>query len=112
MSKTKKSQKGKGYITLEEYENELLKTPEERAQYEKDCQAFAEEIKNEYLAEIGEEMRKARRAKEMTQAELAARLRTTKSVISRVENGDQNLTIEYALRIAKALGKNFRVEFY
>lgn len=48
----------------------------------------------------------------ITQADLAKRLNTTQSVISRIESGKQNLTLDMLQRIAEALGKRkISVEF-
>ena len=43
----------------------------------------------------------------ITQDELAKRLHTSKSFISEIENGKQNISIEYASRIATALKQEF-----
>jgi ribosome-binding protein aMBF1 (putative translation factor) len=45
----------------------------------------------------------------LSQKELATRLRTTQSVISRIEGGRQNVSVELLQRIAHAFGKQ-RVE--
>lgn len=48
----------------------------------------------------------------ITQADLAKRLNTTQSVISRIESGKQNLSLDMLQRIAEALGKRkVSVEF-
>ncbi|MBW8381534.1 MAG: helix-turn-helix domain-containing protein [Youngiibacter sp.] len=51
----------------------------------------------------------ARTDKKATQAELAARLKTTTSVVSRIESGNQNLSVDTVEKVAEALGKT--VEF-
>jgi len=40
----------------------------------------------------------------LSQLELAKKLRTTQSVISRVENGNQNLSMKMLAKIARVLG--------
>ncbi|MBU2445080.1 MAG: helix-turn-helix transcriptional regulator [Bacteroidetes bacterium] len=48
----------------------------------------------------------------ITQADLAKRLNTTQSVISRIESGKQNLSLDMLQKIAEALGKRkVSVEF-
>lgn len=42
----------------------------------------------------------------ITQKEFANRLQTTQSVISRIENGKQNLSLDMLQKIAEALGKS------
>lgn len=41
----------------------------------------------------------------ITQQELADRIGTKKSAISRIENGQQNLSIDMLIKISEALGK-------
>jgi ribosome-binding protein aMBF1 (putative translation factor) len=42
----------------------------------------------------------------ITQREFANKLKTTQSVISRIENGRQNISLDMLQRIAEALGKS------
>jgi len=42
----------------------------------------------------------------ITQKEFADELKTTQSVISRIENGRQNISLDMLQRIAEALGKS------
>ena len=58
-------------------------------------------------ARTARKVRSARLKMKVTQAELAKKLHTSKSFISEIENGKQNISIEYASKIAKALGKEF-----
>jgi len=53
----------------------------------------------------------ARQELRLTQNQLAKKLHTSKSFISEIENGKQNISIEYASKIAKALNKEFVWEF-
>lgn len=46
----------------------------------------------------------ARESKGVSQAELARMLGTTQSVISRIENGNQNLSVQMLAKIASVLG--------
>lgn len=52
---------------------------------------------------IGRQVRSARRLRGLTQIELARRLRTSQSAVSRIENGD-DLTIRTLRKVARALG--------
>lgn len=47
----------------------------------------------------------------LTQSELAQRLNTSQSVIARIENGKQNITIGNLNNIANALGCKVKVTF-
>ncbi|MFH1194730.1 MAG: helix-turn-helix transcriptional regulator [bacterium] len=42
----------------------------------------------------------------ISQKDLAYKLKTTQSVISRIENGKQNISLDMLQKIAEALGKN------
>lgn len=57
------------------------------------------------------EIARIRRDKKVTQAELAARLKTTTSVVSRIESGNQNVSVDMVEKIAEALGKTVEVLF-
>ena len=54
---------------------------------------------------IGLLVREARRARGMTQADLARALATSQSAIGRIEAGNQNLSLEMVNRISEVLGK-------
>lgn len=47
----------------------------------------------------------------MTQAELAKRVGTQKSNISRLESGNYNPSLDFLAKVAEALGKNLNVQF-
>ena len=72
-------------------------TPE-RAKYEDEARAF-------YAAQV---LLQARREAKMTQSELAQRVGTTKSYISKIENGVVEPSVGLFLRLIYALG--LRVE--
>ncbi|MEK7172325.1 MAG: helix-turn-helix transcriptional regulator [Patescibacteria group bacterium] len=61
---------------------------------------------------IGGQIKKIRRKTGMKQLELAQKLKTSQSVIARIENGKQNLTLKALTVIAHALGKKLLVKFY
>jgi ribosome-binding protein aMBF1 (putative translation factor) len=51
------------------------------------------------------EIAKERERAGLSQKELAAKLKTTQSVISRIESGRQNVSLELLQRMAEAFGK-------
>lgn len=51
----------------------------------------------------------ARLKKKMTQEEVAEKMGTTKSSISRFESGNYNPTIDFLIRLSNALGKQLKV---
>jgi ribosome-binding protein aMBF1 (putative translation factor) len=60
---------------------------------------------------IARKIIEARQAAGMTQAELARKLRTKQQAISRVESGEQNVTVELLENVAHALGAKFDFAF-
>jgi ribosome-binding protein aMBF1 (putative translation factor) len=68
------------------------------------------EVKKEYDAlelryAIVSTLAKLRKEQNLTQVQLAKRMNTTPSVISRIENGNQNISVDIVEKIAKILGK-------
>jgi transcriptional regulator with XRE-family HTH domain len=53
---------------------------------------------------VGERVREVRQAKRLTQDQLAEKTRMSKGFVSDLENGNRNVSSEYLLRIANALG--------
>lgn len=51
----------------------------------------------------------ARLKKKMVQAEVAQKMGTTKSSISRFESGDYNPTVDFLIRLSNALGKRLKI---
>ncbi len=64
-------------------------------------------ITDTYLVRIGSLIRDARRHKGLTQAELASSLQTSQSAVARIEQGQQNLTLEMLARIGESLEAEF-----
>ena len=60
---------------------------------------------------VGSSIALARWIAEMSQSELAEKMGTSKSNISRAESGSQNLTLDYIASIADALGKEVSLTF-
>lgn len=71
---------------------------------------FAEEFEEGYEQfKIGVMLRQARESVGLTQEELARRLKTQKTAISRIENHAEDIKLSTLERVAKALGKRLQV---
>ena len=89
----------KAGISFEEMKADMLKDEEFKIEYEK--------LKPRYEA-IAQIIR-ARKEQNMTQAELAKRVGTQKSNISRLESGNYNPSLDFLVKVAESLGKNLSV---
>jgi len=89
--------------TQEEVEDIFFDTPGKKRKLEESYCRFVKDNRMEVLKELGDEIKKARLEAGFTQQELADRLKTKKTTISRIENGRQNLTVNYLLKIASRL---------
>lgn len=79
---------------------ELMKDQEFKEEYEN--------LKPRY--ELISEVIKARRELNLTQEELASRIGTQKSNISRLESGNYNPSLDFLSKLAKGLGKEIHIE--
>lgn len=59
---------------------------------------------------IGLVLKSAREKRGMTQEELARRVRTTKSAISRIENHSEDMKLSTLQKVAAALGKKLSIK--
>jgi HTH-type transcriptional regulator / antitoxin HipB len=59
---------------------------------------------------VGEMLRKARESTGVSQEELASRLKTKRTAISRIENHADDIKLSTLERVAKALGKELKVQ--
>lgn len=57
------------------------------------------------------EIRKLRQEKQLSQEALARKMKVKREFISRIESGRQNITLETLIRIAGAVGKEFKFSF-
>ena len=89
----------KAGISFEEMKSDMLKDEEFRIEYEK--------LKPRY--EAIEQIIRARKEQNITQAELAKRVGTQKSNISRLESGNYNPSLDFLAKIAESLGKKISV---
>ncbi|SFF02357.1 helix-turn-helix domain-containing protein [Spirosoma endophyticum] len=58
---------------------------------------------------VGEKIREARKAKGLTQKELADKISLSVGTVNQYEVGKQNLTIETIQKVANALGVSFDI---
>ena len=90
----------KAGISFEEMKIDMLKDEEFKIEYEK--------LKPRY--EAIEQIIRARKEQNITQAELAKRVGTQKSNISRLESGNYNPSLDFLAKIAESLGKEISVK--
>ncbi|MEQ8226391.1 MAG: helix-turn-helix transcriptional regulator [Candidatus Eremiobacterota bacterium] len=88
-------------VPFEEIEAELMKDP-----------AFAKEVKElEPEYEIISQIIKARLEQNITQKELAQKIGTRQSNISRLEGGNYNPSLHFLKKLARGLGKELHILF-
>ncbi len=87
--------------TWKEHKKECLKDPEL-------CREL-DALGPEY--EVARQIIEARIRTKMTQSQLAEKAMTSQVVISRLENGAMNPSLNLLKRVAKGLGMNIRVSF-
>lgn len=87
-------------IPFEDFKKELLQDDEVRIEYEK--------LRPRY--EVISQIIDARKEQNMTQAELAKRVGTQKSNISRLESGNYNPSLDFLIKVARSLGKNIKIK--
>lgn len=80
---------------------ELLKDPEVKREYEK--------LKPRYDFVL--QLIKLREKQKITQTQLAIKVGTKQSAISRLESGNSNVSINFIEKIAEALGKEVHINF-
>ncbi len=76
----------------------------------------SEEVKEEYdnlnvIYEIKKQIIRYRIENDLTQKELADKIGTRQSAISRLENDDYNPSVEFLNKVAKALDKKLEIKF-
>ena len=57
------------------------------------------------------ELKKLRKELKISQGQLAHKMKVKREFISRIESGEQNITIETLNRVAEATGKEFEFHF-
>ncbi|KPU43668.1 helix-turn-helix protein [Oxobacter pfennigii] len=89
----------KAGVKLEDIQERLMKDEEFKAEYEK--------LKPRY--ELIAQIIDARNKLNLTQEELALRVGTQKSNISRFESGSYNPTFDFVTKLARSLGKEVHI---
>lgn len=89
----------KASVSFETIKNELMKDEEFKSEYER--------LKPRY--DIISQIINARKEQNMTQEELAKRVGTQKSNISRLESGNYNPSLDFLIKVARSLGKELSV---
>jgi len=84
-----------------ELRNRRLRSPGAKTGYEEAKAAY----------EVGKMIRQLREARQLSQRELAQRMRTTQSVVGRLEAGGSKPTLATLERVAHALGLRLEVRF-
>jgi len=90
----------KAGVKFEVVKEQLMKDEEFKASYKK--------LKPRY--EIISQIIEARNEQHVTQEELAFRVGTQKSNISRFESGSYNPSLDFLIKIAKSLGKEVHIQ--
>ena len=89
--------KDRKHLDFEVWEKEALKDPKLRAEYDKLQPQFA--------------ILRARIEKRLTQEELAKKIGTKQSVISRLESGRANPSVAFLKKLAQALNSHLEIRF-
>ena len=89
----------KSSVSFESIKSELMLDEEFKAEYDK--------LQPRY--EVISQIIKARKEQNMTQSELARRVGTQKSNISRLESGNYNPSLDFLIRVTRSLGKELKI---
>ncbi len=89
------------YLSFEKFKKDSLKDPEIKAEYDR--------LQPEYA--LIDALIKSRIKNNLTQKQLANKIGTKQSVISRLEIGRANPTFSFLKRLAKALNSNLEIRF-
>lgn len=89
------------HLDFNDYKKQVLKNPAIKAQYD--------QLQPEF--ELINTLIEARKSRKLTQAQLASKMGTTQSVISRLEIGRGNPTLEFLKKIAHSLDSHLEIRF-
>lgn len=89
------------HLNFEDWEKEALKDPKLKAEYDRQQPEFA----------LIDALIRVRRDKSLTQAQLAKKIGTKQSVISRLEIGRANPSVGFLKKLATALGVHLEIRF-
>ncbi len=88
-------------MKFNDFLNEQLKDPDFKKEYDS--------LEVEY--DIINQIIKTRLEQNLTQADLAKKVGTAQSNISRLESGNYNPTLEFLEKVANSLGKKLKISF-
>ncbi len=89
-------------ISMEHLKDKLLQDEQFKEEYER--------LRPRY--ELISLIIKTRLEQNLTQEELAKRIGTKKSNISRLESGNYNPSLDFIIKVAEAFGKKVRLDFF
>lgn len=89
------------HLDFDEFLKESLKNPKIKAEYDRLQPEFA----------VINAMIEARVKKGLTQKELASKIGTKQSVISRLESGKANPSVAFLKKFAQAINSNLQIKF-
>lgn len=89
------------HISFEDDLKKDLKNPRFKAMYEKELQK----------ADIAIAIAFMRQKNRLTQSQMAKKLKVSQAAVARIEAGEQNLTLETMMKIAKVFKKKLVVKF-
>ena len=97
-------------IRKAEREGKLISFEDVLSRYSEKDREDIEERSRYYMART--EIRKIRNRAKLTQNELAEKMRVKKRVCKyEIESGNQNITLRTLIRVAMAVGKEFKFKF-
>lgn len=89
------------HFDFEDWEKKKLRDPQFKAEYDRLQPEFA----------LIEAVLKARKEKGLTQKEIAEKIGTKQSVVSRLERGRANPTVSFLKKLASALQTSLEIRF-
>ncbi len=90
----------KAGVSFEKIKSDLMLDNEFKEEYEK--------LQPRY--EIVSQIIEARKQQKLSQADLAKRIGTQKSNISRLESGNYNPSLDFLIKVAQCLGKDLKIQ--
>lgn len=87
-------------VSFDSFKKQLMADAEFAEEYER--------LRPRY--EVISQIIEARKEQDMTQEELAKRIGTQKSNISRLESGNYNPSLDFLIKVAQGLGKELKIQ--
>lgn len=98
------------FTTLSELDKLLYPDAKKRTAYLQAAKTEARRLEAEYRKELSHKLKSARVKAQISQSELARRLGTHKTAISRIESGRQNITMGTLVRTCHAIGRPCKID--